>query len=101
MCWWRHHPSIALYDRAVHMRMLRLIMWHMLDQRLTGELLRAVGDVLRGVGGRGGYDGRPSGGGRVHQCALMMLVLSLLGHIWYCSICLGLVHWHGRHRYWV
>lgn len=83
------------------MRMLRLIMRHMLDQRLVGKLLRAVGDVLRGVSGRGGDDGWPCRGGGVHHGALMVLVLSLLGHIWYCSICLGLVHWHGRHRYWV
>lgn len=84
------------------MRMLRLIMRHVLDQRLVGKLLRAVGNVLRGVsGGRGGNDRRPCCGGRVHHGALMVLLLSLLGHIWYCSICLGLVHWHGRHRYWV
>lgn len=85
------------------MRMLRLIMRHMLDQRLIGKLLRAVGNVLSGVSGRGGYDGWPCRGGWVHHGALMMLVLSLLGHIWYftCSICLGLVHRHGRHRYWV
>lgn len=85
MCWWCHHPGITLYDRTVHMRVLRLIVWYMLDQRLTGELLRAVGNILCGVSGRrGGDDGRPCRGGRVHHGALMVLLLSLLGHIWYC-----------------
>lgn len=60
-------------------------MRHVLDQRLVGKLLRAVGNVLRGVsGGRGGNDRRPCCGGRVHHGALMVLLLSLLGHIWYC-----------------
>lgn len=67
----------------LHWPYLRLIMWHMLDQRLIGKLLRAVGNVLSGVSGRGGYNGWSCRGGRVHHGALMMLVLSLLGHIWY------------------
>lgn len=59
-------------------------MRHMLHERLVWKLLRTVGDVLCGVSWRGGHDRRACCWGRVHHGALMVLILPLLGHIWYC-----------------
>ena len=63
---------------------LRLIMWHVLNKRLIWKLLRTIGNVLCGISWRGGYNWRAGRWGWVHHGALMMLVLPLLGHIWYC-----------------
>lgn len=46
---------------------LRLVVCHLLDQRLVGELLRAAGEVLGGVGGARRYDGGSGHCGRVHH----------------------------------
>lgn len=46
---------------------LGLVVRHLLDQRLTGELLRAAGEVLGRVGGAGRHDRGPRRGRRVHH----------------------------------
>lgn len=63
---------------------LRLVMWHMLNKRLIWKLLRTVGNVLCGISWGGGHNWGACCWGWVHHGALMMLVLPLLGHIWYC-----------------
>lgn len=63
---------------------LRLIMWHMLNKRLIWKLLRTIGNVLCGISWWGGHNRWACCWGWVHHGALMMLVLPLLGHIWYC-----------------
>lgn len=59
-------------------------MRHLLDQRLAGELLRAAGEVLGGVGGAGRYDRGSRCRGRVHhgrRARRVMLVRPLLGQV--------------------
>lgn len=63
---------------------LWLVMWHVLNKRLVWKLLRTIGNVLCGVSWRGSHDRGACCRGGVHHGALMMLVLPLLGHIWYC-----------------
>lgn len=46
---------------------LRLVVCHLLDERLVGELLRAAGEVLGRVGGARRYDGGSGHSGRVHH----------------------------------
>lgn len=52
-------------------------MRHLLDQRLTGELLRAAGEVLGRVGGAGRHDRGARRGCRVHHggCARRMMLV--------------------------
>lgn len=57
MCGRSHHPGTALHYWTEHMLRLGLVVWHLLDQRLTGELLRAAGEVLGRVGGARCYNG--------------------------------------------
>lgn len=64
---------------------LRLVVGDVLHQRLAGELLGAVGDVLGRVGGRRGDHGGPGGRGRVHQGVLGVGVLPLLRHVGHCG----------------
>lgn len=63
---------------------LRLIMWHMLNKRLIWKLLRTIGNILCGISWWGGHNWWACCWGWVHHGTLMMLVLPLLGHIWYC-----------------
>lgn len=59
-------------------------MWHMLNKRLIWKLLRTIGNILCGISWWGGHNWWARCWGWVHHGALMMLVLPLLGHIWYC-----------------
>lgn len=59
-------------------------MWHVLNKRLIGKLLRTIGNVLCGISWWGGHNWWACCWSWVHHGTLMMLVLPLLGHIWYC-----------------
>lgn len=59
-------------------------MWHMLNKRLIWKLLRTIGNILCGISWWGGHNWWACCWGWVHHGTLMMLVLPLLGHIWYC-----------------
>lgn len=67
-----------------HRPYLRLIMGHVLNKRLIWKLLRTIGNVLCGISWWGGHNGWACRWGGMHHGALMVLVLPLLGHIWYC-----------------
>lgn len=69
---------------------LRLVVWHMLHKRLIRKLLGAICNVLCRVSRWSSYNWRACCGGRMHHGALVVLVLPLLGHIWYwkTKICL-------------
>lgn len=61
-------------------------MRHLLDQRLTGELLRTAGKVLGRVGGALCYNRWSRCRGWVHhggRAWWVVLVWPLLGHVWY------------------
>lgn len=68
---------------------LWLIMSHLLDQRLTGELLRAAGEVLGRVGGALCYNRGSCCSGWVHhggRALRVVLVWPLLGHVGYWGV---------------
>lgn len=68
---------------------LGLVVGHLLYQRLASKLLGATSEVLGGVGLVWCHDGRPSSCSRMHHCRCarwVMLVWSLLLHVWYCKL---------------
>lgn len=80
-------------------------MGHVLNKRLIWKLLRTIGNVLCGISWWGGHNWWACCWGGVHHGALMMLVLPLLGHIWYCrrhqckkTVSRGTKHMHMVHK---
>lgn len=93
------HPCTALDNGAEHVLGLGLVVVHLLYQRLTSKLLGATGKVLGGVSWALCHNGWSGSCSRVHHCRrarLVMLVWSLLWHVWNWSVGLGLAHGHVR-----
>lgn len=66
VCGRSHHPGTALHHWTEHVLRLGLVVWHLLHQGLTGELLGAA-EVLGRVGGTRGHNGRSCCCDRVHH----------------------------------
>lgn len=103
MCGWSHHPGTALHYWTEHMLRLGLVVWHLLDQRLTGELLRAAGEVLGRVGGARCYNGWSRCRRWVHhggRARWVVLIRPLLGHVGYFTWSVGFRLADRHMRYW-
>lgn len=88
-CFCASNSYIEKHKRFLILQYLGLVVGHLLYQRLISKLLGATSVVLGGVGRVLCHDGWPGSCSRMHHCRRarwVMLVWSLLLHVWYCKL---------------